>query len=189
MADVEGADDATGPAPRWREAPVGAVLDRVAGLLSAVGTVWIGLLMLLVVADVLGRNLLDAPITGVAEVAAHSVVAIVFLQVAAAAMRGRLTRADFLLRRIEARAPRAAALLDAAFSLVGAAVFGAIVWASWGKMTGSWSTGEYFGVQGVFTVPVFPFRAIIVVGAALAVLTCLWRAGADLRGPGGGARP
>ena len=78
-----------------------------AHVLAAVGTVWIFVLMLLVVADVVGRNFLDAPITGVAEFAARSVASIVFLQLAAAICTGRMTRSDFLLRLIGHRSPAA----------------------------------------------------------------------------------
>lgn len=162
--------------PPFATAPVGAVLGTITAILSSIGTVWIGVLMLLIVLDVLGRNLFDAPITGVAEVAGHSVVAIVFLQTAAAIMQGRLTRADFLFRRI-ARARRGvAAAIESAFCLVGATVFALIAFSSWGKMTNAWMTGEFFGVQGVFTIPTFPFRAIIVGGAVLAALAALYRA-------------
>ena len=166
--------------PRFREAPFGALLASVAAILSSVGTIWIGALMALIVADVVGRNFLDAPITGVAEIAGHSVVAIVFLQVAAAILQNRLTRADFLMRRIEGRAPRLFHLIEAAFVLVGAAVFALILWASWPKLATAWAGGEFFGVQGVFTVPTWPFRAIIVAGSALACLAALYRARVEL---------
>ena len=76
--------------------------------MSAVGTVWIGLMMVMIVLDVIGRNFFNAPITGVAEIAGRSVVAIVFLQIASAVMQGRLTRADFLIRRIGRARPGAA---------------------------------------------------------------------------------
>ncbi len=52
------------------------VLDWLASGLNAVGTAWIFLLMLLVCADVLCRFLLDAPIRGVTEISAFSVVAV-----------------------------------------------------------------------------------------------------------------
>ena len=48
-------------------------LEGIARVLAAVGTVWIFLMMLMVVADVVGRNFLNTPITGVAEFAARSV--------------------------------------------------------------------------------------------------------------------
>lgn len=169
------------PPLRLSEAPVGAVLNGVATLLSSIGTLWIALLMLLIVADVIGRNFLNAPITGVSEIAGRSVVAIVFLQVSAAIMQGRLTRADFLIRRIDRISPRSVHLLEIAFTLAGAVVFALIVHASWPKALTAWNSNEFFGVQGVFTIPTYPFRAITLIGAGVAVLACLYRAGDRLR--------
>jgi len=162
--------------PPFGEAPVGFVLGTVTAVLSSVGTLWIGALMALIVADVIGRNFFDAPITGVAEIAGHSVVAIVFLQTAAAIMQGRLTRADFLFRRIARRSEKVAAMMEGAFCLVGSLVFGLIAWASWDKMIAAYLRAEFFGVQGVFTVPTWPFRAIIVGGSIVAALAALYRA-------------
>ena len=173
------ADDAF--VPRFSDAPVGAVLGGTAAVLSSIGTLWIGVLMALVVADVLGRNFFDAPITGVAEIAGRSVVAIVFLQVSAAIMQGRLTRADFLIRRIGGASPRAVQVLEFLFALTGAIVFALIVWASWHKAVEAWVSSEYFGVQGVFTIPTFPFRAITVIGSVVAALACLYQCAVQVR--------
>jgi len=167
--------------PRLSEAPVGAVLGSIAAVMSSVGTVWIGALMLIIIADVLGRNFLDAPITGVSEVAARSVVAIVFLQVAAAVLQKRLTRADFFIRLIEGVSPRAVLLIEATFSLVGAVVFALILWGSFPKFVDAWTSAEFFGVQGVFTIPTWPFRGITVLGAAVASLAALYSAQGDIR--------
>jgi len=167
--------------PTFSEAPVGAVLGSAAAALSAIGTAAIGALMLLIVADVIGRNFLDAPITGVSEIAARSVVAIVFLQVPAAILQRRLTRADFLVRRIERASPYAVSLIEAVFCIAGAIVFALILWASWPKLPESWATAEFFGVQGVWTIPTWPFRGITVLGAALAVLAALYRATDEIR--------
>lgn len=162
--------------PAFSKAPVGAMMGRIAAAMSAIGTVGIGALMLLIVADVIGRNFLDAPITGVAEIAARGVVAIVFLQLAAAILQGRLTRADFLIRRIEARSPRALALIEATFCLAGAAVFAVLLWPSWPKFIESWQSMDFFGVQGVFTIPTWPFRGITVLGSGMAMLAAIYRA-------------
>lgn len=156
-------------------------IDRVAELLSALGSIWIVGLMLLIVADVIGRSFLDHPITGVAEVAARSVAAIVFLQLAAAILHGRLTRADFLLRLIAAHSRRAEILLDVLFALAAAAVFAGIVYAAWPSTVSAWATGEFFGVQGVFTIPLWPFRGILSGGAGLATLAALVVAWRELR--------
>lgn len=175
MSDDRTADLDDGFVPSFSEAPFGALLGSVAAAMSAVGTAAIGALMLLIVADVVGRNFLNAPITGVSEIAARSVVAIVFLQVAAAILQRRLTRADFLVRRIERASPRAVALLEAVFCLAGAIVFALILWASWPKFAEAWRSAEFFGVQGVWTIPTWPFRGITVLGSGVAVLAALYR--------------
>jgi len=174
-------DTKEGRVPAFADAPVGAVLGGVAAVMSSVGTLCIGGLMALVVADVLGRNFFDAPITGVSEIAARTVVAIVFLQVAAAIQQKRLTRADFLVRRLEIASPRLVCLLEAFFALTGAVVFALIFWASWPKMMDAWQGAEFFGVQGVFTIPTAPFRAITVLGSAVAALSALYRLSEEAR--------
>lgn len=148
-------------------------LVRIAGLLSAVGSLWIVALMLLVVADVVGRSFLDQPITGVAEVAGRSVVSIVFLQVAAAILNGRLTRSDLVLRLLGRLGPRPVAALETLFALAAALAFALIVRGAWPNLGRTWATGEFFGVQGVFTIPLWPFRALMVGGAGLAVVAAL----------------
>lgn len=151
-------------------------LQGPAHVLAAVGTVWIFVLMLLVVADVLGRNFLDAPITGVAEFAARSVASIVFLQLAAAICTGRMTRSDFLLRLIGRRSLGALKAIEVLNVVVGALLFLALAAISWPEFTAALQSAEFFGVQGVYTVPTWPFRLLIVVGsvfAALAYLACI----------------
>jgi TRAP-type C4-dicarboxylate transport system permease small subunit len=154
--------------------PVDAGLFGIAAnALAAIGTIWIFLLMFLIVADVVGRNFLDSPITGVAEMAARSVVAIVFLQISAAVLAGRMTRADFLVNYIRKVSPGLMRAIDVLFLFVGAAVFAAITYASWPEMIDAWRTGEYFGVRGIFIIPTLPFRAIIVIGSVAALISYL----------------
>ncbi|WP_299811638.1 TRAP transporter small permease subunit [uncultured Roseibium sp.] len=167
--------------PKFSEAPFGALLGTVAAVMSSIGTLGIGALMVLIVADVLGRNFFNAPITGVAEIAGRTVVAIVFLQIAAAILQKRLTRADFLIRRLNGRSPRTAAMIEMIFALTGVIVLVAILWASWPKFADAWQTSEFFGVQGVFTIPTWPFRGITILGSAVAALAALYRAQDEAR--------
>jgi TRAP-type C4-dicarboxylate transport system permease small subunit len=138
-------------------------LQLVYDAMAAIGTVWIFALMLLIMADVLGRNFLGHPVTGVAEIAARSVVAIVFLMLPASALRGNMIRADFLVSRIRQVSPGLVRLLDTLFALVGVAIFFAIAWSAWPDTAEAWHRGEFFGVQGVWTLPTLPFRLIIVI--------------------------
>ncbi len=142
--------------------PVRLVLDA----LAAVGTVWTFGLMVLICADVIGRSFLSMPITGVAEIAAHSVVGIVFLQLGATIYARRMTRADFLIEAILNSRPALGRAIEAAFLLLGAACMVFIAWAAWPGTINAYNAREFFGVQGLFTVPTWPFRALIIVGGA-----------------------
>lgn len=161
------------PAADTGPRPIGGPLSWLATGLSAIGALWIALMMFLVVADVIGRSFLNSPITGVAEFCARSVVAVVYLQISAAILQGRLTRSDMVLRFLTQRVPLAAGLLEVAFALTGAVVFLLILHASWPPTLNAWNTNEFFGVRGVWTLPTLPFRAIIVGGSAVAALSCL----------------
>ena len=148
-------------------------LDTPANLLASVGTVWIFVIMCLVVADVIGRDFLDKPITGVSEFSARSVASIVFLQLAAAVCSGRMTRSDFLLNLIGKRSPAAVMVLDLINALVGAALFAALALIAWPEFMQSWTSGEFYGVQGVYSVPAWPFRGLIVAGSSAATVCYL----------------
>lgn len=163
-------------APRGFD-PVRLLLDT----LAAVGTIWTFGLMCLICADVLGRSFLNAPITGVAEIAAHSVVGIVFLQIGATVYNRRMTRADFLIDRIHRAAPRLGRAIELAFMLLGAAIMAFIAQAAWAPMWNSIGLREFFGVQGIFTVPTWPFRALIVLGGASGALAYLVLVGVEAR--------
>jgi len=146
--------------------PVRLLLDG----LAAIGTIWTFGLMLLICADVIGRSFLNAPITGVAEIAAHSVVGIVFLQIGATIYHRRMTRADFLIDRLARVAPRAGAAVETVFLVIGALAMAFVAQAAWPGLWNSVELREFFGVQGVFTIPTWPFRALIVLGGAAGAL-------------------
>ncbi len=156
------------------------ILQGVLNTVAAIGTIWIVAIMFLIVADVFGRNFLAMPIIGVAEIAARSVVAIVFLMLPAAALNGVLIRADFLQRGLRYLAPGSIMALEAVFALVGAAVFLLVAIAAWPDTARSLQSAEFFGVRGVWTLPTFPFRLIVVLGSfgtslafAVTALSCL----------------
>lgn len=157
--------------------PVRWLLDG----LAAIGTIWTFGLMLLICADVIGRSFLNAPITGVAEIAAHSVVGIVFLQIGATIHHRRMTRADFLIERVAVRLPGLGRALECLFFLAGAAVMAFIAVAAWPGVENALARREFFGVQGLFTVPTWPFRALIVLGGASGALGYLALLGVELR--------
>lgn len=149
------------------------LFGRLTSVMAAIGTIWIFLTMAMIVADVLGRNLFNAPITGVAEVAGRAVVAIVFLQIAAAVSTGRMTRADFLINIVKARSSGGAKALDILNLVLGTAVFALIAYASSEDLLNTWKSKDFFGVQGLFTIPTWPFWAITVIGSLAAGIAYL----------------
>jgi TRAP-type mannitol/chloroaromatic compound transport system permease small subunit len=156
-------------------------VQRLGRALNALGTLWIIGLMLLINADVLGRNLFNAPVRGVTELVALSIVGIVFLQLADTLHSGRFTRADVLLDRLKRRRPVAAALLQAVFHGVGALLMAVILWAAWSPLVESVRIREYVGAIGDFTAPVWPVRLIMLIGLGVTWLTFVLLAVADLK--------
>lgn len=156
-------------------------LHRVIQALNALGTVWIIALMLLINADVIGRNLFDAPVRGVTELVSLSIVGIVFLQLADTLRSGRFTRADVLLDRLRRSRPALCARLQALYHLAGAALMLTILWAAWRPLVESVRIREYVGAIGDFTAPVWPIRLITLLGLTVTALTFLLLAREDLR--------
>lgn len=169
-------------------APVPAAPSSLFGWLvdglNAAGSVVIGLVMLLMCADVLLRNLLNHPLDGVAELVATSIVVIVFLQLPGTLRHGRMSRADLFIDPFIQRRPRAGKRLRALFSLAGVFACGVIAYATWPLLVRAWNDSEFFGVEGVFTFPTWPMRAVVLLGAVLAALQYVLLAKQDWRESG-----
>ena len=138
--------------------------------LNSIGTAWIFLLMLMINADVLARYLFNAPIDGVPELVALSIVGIVFLQLSDAVRAGRLTRSDGFFSRVIARRPRLGAFLNIFYDLCGMAFFVAILVGIVPILIEAWRGDYYVGTEGIFTVPEWPIRLILVVSCITVIL-------------------
>jgi hypothetical protein len=92
-----------------------------------------------------------------------------------------MTRADFLMDGILRRAPALGRGIELLFMLLGAAVMAFIAVAAWPGTLNSLASREFFGVQGLFTVPTWPFRALIVLGGTAGAVAYLTLIVADLR--------
>lgn len=152
------------------------VLDAGTQALNVVGSLLIFALMLLIGADVLGRAAFNLPISGVPELVTLSIVAIVFLQIPQATRAGRLTQSEAVLMALRERAPKAALLLETLFDLAACALVGVIVWATWPLFLRSWTRNDFIGAIGDFTAPVWPVKAVILIGGAMLILQLLARA-------------
>jgi C4-dicarboxylate transporter, DctM subunit len=138
--------------------------------MNSVGTFWVFCLMFLICADVVGRYVFNAPIRGVAEMVGYSIVTAVFLQFANTLHAGRFTRADILIERLEATRPAAGFFFDSLYNLLGAAVFATITYGTYPKLAQAWTTNEITGTPGDFTFIIWPFLAVIVLGATVTAI-------------------
>ncbi len=177
---------AEGPAPPEDEgepeaSALGFGFHRLTGVMNAVGTVWIFALMVLINADVIGREAFATPVRGVTELVSLSIVGIVFLQLAHTLWSGRMTRSDALLNRLRRARPGLAAALEALYHATGAVLFAVLFWASLPYLRKAIDIGEYVGALGDFTAPTWPVRAIILIGSAATAITFALLAWRDLR--------
>ncbi|MBR9762017.1 MAG: TRAP transporter small permease [Rhodobacteraceae bacterium] len=157
------------------------IADAVMGGANVVATLWILGLMVLIVCDILGRETLGHPIAGVPEMVKFSIVGIVFLQISHTHRKGEMIRSDGILGMVRGRWPRAALALELLAQLCGAAFAGALAWAVWPKVVRAFERGEMEGVQGHFTLPVWPFLFLIVLGSVLLAASFLLTAAAELQ--------
>ncbi|MDO8887757.1 MAG: TRAP transporter small permease [Hydrogenophaga sp.] len=172
-----------GPPPSG--APTSAFGRLIDGL-NALGSVVIGLIMVLMCTDVLLRNLFNRPIDGVAELVATSIIVIVFLQLPATLRHGRMSRADLFIDPYILKRPRAGKRLRAVFSVVGIFACGVIAYATWPLLQRAWSNDEFLGIEGIFTFPTWPMRLVVLTGAALAAIQYALLAVQDWREAAGG---
>ncbi|SFM36267.1 TRAP transporter small permease subunit [Shimia aestuarii] len=145
-------------------------VDGTTAALNVTGTVLIVGIMLLVNLDVFGRNFLDAPISGVPEMVSMSIVAIVFLQIAQAFRKGRLTRTEALLGFLDKRASKLRHGVDFLFAIASVALVWQLYAASWPLFVKSWKRGTFEGTVGDFTAPVWPVKLIILIGCIALII-------------------
>lgn len=167
--------------------PLARALDALCRGFNHFGTSLIVAAMLLVSADVISRDLFNQPVRGVPEMVGASIVAIVFLQIAHALRSGRMIRSDSLLGVLARRNPKAAHAAEAVFALLGAALFGTIIYAAVPLVLEAIKAGTFIGASGFFTMPIWPVKAVVVIGCVLMTLQYLRLAWDKLRAARSGA--
>ncbi len=141
--------------------------------MNGAGVAWIFALMFLICADITGRTLFARPIQAVPEIVAFSLVGCVFLQLAYAVQTHRLTHADVLLDYIRQRQPAAGLVLQVAAAGMGCFVLSVIAIGAWPDFWRAFETGEFTGVEGIYTLPIAPIKFTVVLGAVIAALEYL----------------
>lgn len=151
-------------------------LDRLIVGMNALGSVWILLLVLLVTTDAMSRSFLSLPIAGVTEIIQISIVGIVFLQLADAIRTGRLTRADSFLTLLRVRHAAMTHRIESGFFLLGAIYMALGLWAATPLLMEAIRRKHYLGNEGVFTVIVWPVKAVLALGLLMCMIEFLRQA-------------
>jgi TRAP-type mannitol/chloroaromatic compound transport system permease small subunit len=151
---------------------------RFTQALNIAGTILILLMAIAVNLDVGGRDLFNRPIPGVTEFIGLSIVAVVFLQMANTLQEDRHVSNDIIIRLIADRHPRLTTALYASFHVIGAALMAIIVIYVWPLVVEHYQGGYYSGTAGVIEIRIWPFIAVVVIGAAATAVQFLldaWR--------------
>jgi len=159
-----------------RPSAIVSLLHSSVVVLNAIGSLWVLLLVILICSDALGRSFFNHPIDGVTELVAVTMAVIVFCQLADTVRLGKLTRSDAFLSTLEASNSTLAALVVISFDILGIAVMVCIIWGTTPLLIESIERGYYIGEQGVFTLPDWPIKAIVVLGSVACALCFLVRA-------------
>lgn len=146
---------------------------RVSEALNVAGAVWMFGIMILVLADVFGRNFLGHPISAVPELVAYSFAGSVFLQMPNTLLTGRFVRAELLIVKLESNRPGLATGLNTLFNLAGTVLFVIVLQQILPQLIEDLAdpARNSTGVQGVFRIPNWPLTLIITLGIGLTLLT------------------
>ncbi len=137
--------------------------------MNVMGTVWIFLLILLVVADVAGRILFRSPIAGTAELCKTANPGIAFLQVTYVLWLGSHIRTTVLLDRVSSKWRM---ILDILAAATGIFMFAAIFYSNLSMTWVALKLWEYEG-EGALRVPTAPIRIMILAGSACMIVQFL----------------
>ncbi|MDP7624499.1 MAG: TRAP transporter large permease subunit [Rhodospirillales bacterium] len=148
------------------------IFTRTISILNSVGTLWVFALMFLICADIIARAFYNVPIRGVPEIVGYSLIGALYLQLAHSLHVGRFARAEMFIEPLSRKRPITYTLFQIIFSLGGIFVFGLIAFGAITKFEEAWPDLK-FGVEGDFTVLVWPLRLIIFIGSVMVAVKYL----------------
>jgi len=151
------------------------------GLVSAVATF---MMLLLVAANVIGRYLFNAPITGAFEITESLLVVGIMLGLALTQYHDGHIRVTILTRRMPPSRARYARIFAL---IIGAVFFAWCAYASWRFAYQSYSFNEQ--EWGTITFPLYPFKFVVFLGVVLLALQFALDAIDDLAGAPSADRP
>ena len=148
-----------------------SLISKVAIALNLLGTAMIVLMAVLVNADILSRNFLNAPIGGVIEFISLSIVSIVFLQIPNTIMERRHISNDILINLLKNSIVRN--YLSLLYSLLGVILMILIFINVLPNFVQEYRGNFFRGTAGFIEIPTWPFMLLVLVGSFFAILQYL----------------
>ena len=141
------------------------VLNIGVNTFGNLGATWLVLIAVAMCADVIGRGVFGAPIPGIEDIVANSVVAILFLQIPLSVHDNAMIRASLVYDKCGNLGKK---ILDSCVCILGMSLFLFIFFGALPDMLIGWEILETEG-SGALEVPVYPTRTIIVAMSAITV--------------------
>ena len=138
------------------------ILDAITAGVSWIGAGALVLMILVVVANVVGRYLFRKPVLGAVEIVGLLTVVVVFCVLAFTEAKGAHIVVDLFVSRLHGRAK---AILASIMSLLGAVFFIIMGWQGWDLMLSNLS--PFVRATGVLSIPFAPFMLIMAFGCVL----------------------
>ncbi len=138
------------------------VLDKITAGVSWVGAGALILMVLIVVANVVGRYLFRKPVLGAVEMVGLLTVITVFCVLAFTEAKGAHIVVDILVSRLHGRTKE---ILASIMALLGAVFFIIMGWQGWNLVLSNLS--PFVRVTGVLSIPFAPFMLIMAFGFVL----------------------
>lgn len=151
------------------------IVMRFARALNYLSAVWLASVALLIVYDVVGRELFLAPFYGTNEIVSNSVLSILMLQLPLSILTRGSLRTTILYGKVRLRGKR---VIDGVSYGLALLLFAVIAYGSWPNMIEGWAIREMEG-SGNIQIPVYLIRTLVVFVCAVGVAVCtvmLWRA-------------
>jgi TRAP-type C4-dicarboxylate transport system permease small subunit len=138
---------------------------KFAKWVAVISGVAVVLMMLYTTVDVAGRYLANRPVPAAYETTIILLIYVTYFGVTLVQARGGHMRLGFIY---EKGSFKGKALIDLFSVLIGLFLFGIVTWQGWLYAIDSWQVGEV--TMGAYTVPVFPGRVALAIGATIFVI-------------------
>ncbi|HIF59448.1 MAG TPA: TRAP transporter small permease [Rhodospirillales bacterium] len=147
---------------------IDAISESFSKSLNVVSGVWLFSITVLILYDVIGREVFASPFHGTNEIVSNSVLSILMLQLPLTIINRSSLRTTILYGKMGTRGK---GITEATSYLLAGLVFLGIAYGSWENMIESWDILELEG-SGIVEIPVYPIRTLVVFIGFIGAFVC-----------------